>query len=592
MTKVDALRAEMAKLNYDAYIIPSSDPHQSEYVADFYKARTWISDFTGSMANAIVTKNHAGVWTDARYFLQAEQELENSPFVLHKMLVQASSEHFDWLVENTAEGSTVGCDGMLFTVGQIRSLEAKLATKNIRLEYTEDLIAKVWKEGRAAIAQKRIFEHDVKYAGRTRSQKLASVRVKMKTQNADFHLISTLDDIGWLFNLRGYDVACNPVFYAYAVVGHDAAWLFINGKKVSTELRNTLETDGINVMPYDDISKFLEKIDNEKTISIDINATSIFLYNKIKNKKIVEGDNIPMLLKAIKNEVETANIRNAMVKDGVALTKAFRWLEQTLPKRSVSEAEFAVKLSFFRSRQALYYGESFDAIVGYKGNGAIIHYRPEEGKCAQIENNGVLLVDSGGQYQDGTTDITRTIALSEPTAEEKKAYTLVLKGHISLAMAKFPAGTKGIQLDTLARQHLWQHGLNYGHGTGHGVGCFMNVHEPQQGFVSGINARGTTVHEVGMLSSNEPGYYKENAFGIRIENLMIVKNAEKINDVQFLDFENVTYFPIDTRLIEKSLFLPHERQWLNDYHALVLEKLLPQLSPAEQGWLKRKCKKF
>jgi Xaa-Pro aminopeptidase len=542
------------------------------------------------MANFVATKNHAGLWTDARYFIQAEQELGGSEVTLHKMLVQGAPEHLTWIADNLPENSRVGCDGMLFTVGQVRSMEQLFKAKNIVLEYTEDIVKDIWTEDRPKVPQTRIFEHKVEYAGKTRSEKIVAVRQKMLIQKADYHLISTLDDVAWTFNLRGRDVECNPVFYAYAVIGNEQSFLFIDGRKVSGELRKQLEADNIVIKTYDDISAFVSKIPADKSILLDIHTTSIFLYNKIKNAKIVEGDTIPLGLKAIKNETEIIGTRNAMVKDGVALTRAFRWLESTVKKRTISEVEFAEKLAYFRSKQALYFGESFDAIVGYKGNGAIIHYRPENGKCAFIENEGILLVDSGGQYEDGTTDITRTIVFSEPSDEQKKAYTAVLKGHIGLASLKFPAGTKGVQMDILARMHLWQHGLNYGHGTGHGVGCFMNVHEPPQGFTTGAGTRGSAVHEVGMLSSNEPGYYKTNEFGIRIENLFFVRKAEENEGTQYLDFETVTYFPIDTRLIDKKMLTPSEKKWFNDYHKMVIEKLSPALNSAENAWLLRKCK--
>jgi Xaa-Pro aminopeptidase len=589
-SRLAALRSAMKNHNYDAYIIPSSDAHQSEYVANYYKARTWISGFTGSMGNAIVLHDHAGIWTDARYFIQAEQELNSSEVTMHKMLVQGAPEHISWLVENLKEGSRVGCNGLLFTVAQLEDIQASFAKKNITLDYTEDLIEKIWTEDRPKVSQSRIFEHDVIYAGKSRTEKLGEIRAKMKMKKADFHLISTLDDVCWTFNLRGTDVECNPVFYAYAIIANDAAYLFIDGKKVSKELREKLEKEGVLLQNYSVISTFLEKISQNQSILIDTSNTSIFLFNKIKNAKIIEGETIPLGLKAIKNEVEINNIRNAMTKDGVALTRAFRWLESTVKKRSVSEVEFASKLAYFRSKQALYFGESFNAIVGYKGNGAIIHYHPEEGKCANIENNGVLLIDSGGQYQDGTTDITRTITFSAPSDEQKKAYTLVLKGHISLAMLKFPAGTRGIQMDTVARMHLWQHGLNYGHGTGHGVGCFLNVHEPPQGFITGLGSRGTLPHEVGMLSSNEPGYYKPNEFGIRIENLLLVQKAEMNEGIQFYDFETVTYFPIDTQLIDKKLLTASDKKWFNEYHQMVFERLSPHVTSAEKSWLQKKCR--
>lgn len=588
--RLAALRSRLTAHQIDAYIIPSSDAHQSEYVAAHYQSREWITGFTGSMGTAVATHDFAGLWVDSRYFIQAESELANSEWSLQKMKVQGAAEHINWLADNLSAGATVGLDGRLFTIGQIRSIESTFATKQIKLVYDLDLISEIWTEDRPAVPRKTIFEHEIQFAGATVSEKLTQIRAKMAQHHADYHLISTLDDIGWTFNLRGYDVACNPVFYAFAVIGKADATLFVDGKKLSPAIKQYAAKNDITIQPYDGVNRFLTQLDAQQRILIDANTTSVFLYNKIKNAAIVEGDTIPIYLKAIKNDTEIAGTKNAMVKDGVALLRAFRWIEREIKKRSIAETEVAKKLAYFRSRMPLYYGESFDAIVGYKGNGAIVHYRPEEGKCAMIENNGVLLIDSGGQYLDGTTDITRTIVFGTPSTEQKTAYTLVLKGHIALACAKFPQGTKGVQLDTLARMFLWQHGLNYGHGTGHGVGCFMNVHEPPQGFITGLASRGTIPHEIGMLSSNEPGYYKTGEYGIRIENLVFVVPFKANEGTTYHQFDTVTLFPIDTTLIDKTLMSPAEKKWLNEYHSKVFEALCPQLNPAEINWLKRKCK--
>ncbi|MEY4902350.1 MAG: hypothetical protein RLZZ292_165 [Bacteroidota bacterium] len=589
-TALASLRKKLSEHHFAAYIIPSSDPHQSEYVAEHWKSRRWISGFTGSMGNAVVTLDHAGVWTDSRYFLQAEKELPKNEFALHKLKVQGAAEHVEWLAETLPEGSVVGCDGKLFTVGQLRSMQKTLGAKGISVEYTKDLIGECWKKNRPSLPDNPIFEHDVKFAGRTRPQKLAQVREKMAEQDADFHLISTLDDIAWLYNIRGTDVESNPLAIFYAIVGRDTAYLFVREHKVPADIRKNLETDGVTVKDYDSVVSFLEVLSSETSILIDKQTTSIFLFNKIKNASVVYGDTPSTLMKAIKNETEIGHIRNAMIKDGVALTKAIMWLEATLPQRGIKETEIAQKLIECRGTQEGYYGESFDAIVGYKGNGAIIHYKPEEKTCATVRPSGILLLDSGGQYLDGTTDITRTFALSRPTAEQKKCYTLVLRGHIGLAMLQFPHGTKGVQMDILARQPLWEQALNYGHGTGHGVGFFLNVHEPPQGIITGIAARGTTVHEVGMLSSNEPGFYKVGEFGIRIENLILVRETVKNEYGQFLNFETVTLFPIETKLIDKKLLEKRELAWLNAYHEEVYEKLSPRLNEEEKAWLKEKCK--
>jgi Xaa-Pro aminopeptidase len=414
----------------------------------------------------------------------------------------------------------------------------------------------------------------------------------MKEKGADFHLVSTLDDIGWTLNLRGSDVDCNPVFIAYLVIAKDKCYLFIEPSQVPDDLKAQLNQENIFIKNYDTIADFLSQLTEKQSIAIDTSNLNFDLFNTIKKANVVEIETFSVLMKAMKNKTEMKYIREVMVKDGVALVKAFRWLEETLAQRAVSEYETASMIAQFRSDQPNYYGESFSAIIGYQSNGAINHYHPMPDNSAMIQREGMLLLDSGGQYLDGTTDITRTIALSTPTAEQKRNFTLVLKGHIGIAMLKFPAGTKGVQMDILARMHLWQYGLNFGHGTGHGVGFFMNVHEPPQGIVPGLNARGTTPHALGMLTSNEPGFYKDGEYGIRIENLVLCVEAEKTDFAQFYKFETVTLFPIDTTLIDTSLLTRSEKVWFNAYHKRVNQKLSPYLNDAEKAWLKEKCQKI
>ncbi len=587
--RLAALRSQMNLHGLDAYIVPSSDPHQSEYVAERWQARTWISGFTGSMGYVVVTPEHAGVWTDSRYFLQCETEIKNTEFALHKQGVQGAPEHLDWLLENVPLGKKIGCDGSLFSVEQIRGMKRIFAKKNIELVTNLDLFDAIWND-RPSLPTNEIFEHETRFSGQNRTQRIEAIRVKMREKNANFNLISTLDDIGWTLNLRGSDVECNPVFVAYLVVGLEKTHLFIDPKKVPDDLKLVLKNDNILIEKYENIGHFLAQLVDNQTIIIDADNANFQLFNSIVQAKIIESATFSIAMKAIKNEVEIGHIRNVMVKDGVALVKAFRWLEHALDERPVSEYELASMLAQFRSDQVGYFGESFAAIVGYKSNGAIIHYRPMPETCAMIKKDGILLVDSGGQYQDGTTDITRTITLGEPTDEEKTNFTLVLRGHVALAEVQFPAGTKGVQLDILARIPLWQNGLNYGHGTGHGVGFFMNVHEPPQGIVPALNARGKTIHEVGMLTSNEPGFYKEGAYGIRIENLILAKESVKTDFGQFLNFETVTLFPIDTRLVTPSVLGQEGKIWLNKYHERVFEKLSPLLDAAETAWLKEKCR--
>jgi Xaa-Pro aminopeptidase len=529
------------------------------------------------------------VWTDSRYYTQCDIQLAGTEFELHKQVVQGAPEHVDWLADTIAKGGQIGCDSQLFSVAQIRAMQAKFDKKGIKLTTNADLITPIWKN-RPALPTAAIFEHEAHFAGKTRGEKLADIRVKMTEHGANYHLVTTLDDIGWTLNLRGSDVECNPVFIAYLVIGLESCSLFVDRSKLSETLKNTLIAEGIVVHKYEAIDDYLSKLTAQDTIVMDDGNANFTLFSSIKHAKIVEEQTFSVMMKAVKNPTEQNFIRQVMVKDGVALTKAFMWLERTLDEKTVTEYEVASMIAQFRSDQPHYYGESFDAIIGYKDNGAIMHYKPEVDSSATIEKSGMLLLDSGGQYADGTTDITRTISLDgKPTATQKRDFTLVLKGHIGLAMLKFPAGTKGIQMDILARQHLWQYGLNFGHGTGHGVGFFMNVHEPPQGFVTGWNARGKTEQVAGMLTSNEPGLYKVGEYGIRIENLVLVVPAEETEFGQFFTFETVTVFPMDLNLVDAALLTKVEKQWLNAYQKRVYKALSPHLNAVEKAWLKAKC---
>jgi Xaa-Pro aminopeptidase len=592
--RLAVLRQRLKSQELDAYIVPTGDPHSSEYPADKWKSRDWIAPFTGSMGYAVITHQHAQIWTDSRYFLQCEAELQGTEFVLCRQKAQGAPEHVDWLVENLETGSRIGGAGSMFSVSQVRAMQAAFGKKSMDFVTGSDLIADIRIElGQLpTLLDNPIFEHPVKFAGKSRTDKIADVRAKMKAVGANLHLVSTLDDIGWLLNLRGSDVECNPVFVAYLLVGTSRCDLFINPNQLPDDLKQSLEAKKIFVQPYNSIGQKLSNLSSKDAIAVDAGTLNFELYSHIRGAKIIEAETWSSGMKAVKNTTEQAYLRKVMVKDGVALTKAFMWLEKALTERTVTEYEMASMIAQFRSDQADYFGESFHAIIGYQANGALNHYRPDAQNSAEIERKGILLLDSGGQYADGTTDITRTLSLDgKPTDEQKRNFTLVLKGHISLAMVQFPEGTKGIQLDTLARMHLWQQGLNYGHGTGHGVGFFMNVHEPPQGFTPLLSARGTTPHVVGMYSSNEPGFYKEGEFGIRIENLMLVQNGVKTDFGQFLVFETITLFPIDTTLVDVKLLSKEERTWLNQYHASVYKKLAPKLNEYEKAWLKAKCQK-
>lgn len=587
--RLAALRLNMKAENIAAFIVPSSDPHQSEYLASHWQFRQWITGFTGSAGVFFITETHAGLSTDSRYFIQAEEELSTNEVVLHKQKIAHAPQVIPWLIEHLNTGDTIGIDPQLFSIAQINNYKKQLADTGLSLQFSSDLIKKTWVD-RPSLPNDKIFDFDVSYAGSSRLEKINKIRAKMQEDRIDYHLITTLDDIAWIFNIRGSDIESNPVAMAYAVIGKDTALLFAEEEKFESSLLHQLHAEGISVRPYLSISSYLEVLGEQERVLLAPGKTNAYLYDSIKSAQIIRGDTISTAMKAIKHPVEVEHIKAAMLKDGVALTRLFRWLETTLQDRSVKETEVATQLAQFRKEQGDYHGESFSAIVGYQGNGAIVHYRAQEATCADILPEGILLLDSGGQYLNGTTDITRTIALSPPTDIQKRDYTLVLKGHISLATLRFPHGTRGNQMEVLARRPLWQYGLNYGHGTGHGVGFFLNVHEGPQALSPANKGKAAEVFEAGMFTSNEPGFYKTGEYGIRIENLVLCVEDQETEFGKFLKFETLSLFPIDTTLIDFSLLTKEEVQWLNDYHAEVFEKLSPLLSQAESRWLQEKCK--
>ena len=588
--RLTAAQAFLKKEGLNAYIQPSSDNHQSEYVADKFKVRTWLSGFTGSMGIAVITEKAGYLWADSRYFLQAETELSGSDWQLKKQKLQASAEHIVDLAEELPANARVGCDGNLFSVAEVNQIKKAFKKKNIELVTKSDLATAIWSDRpKAPVAP--VFVHPEIYAGVSASEKINLVRSKIVADGATHLIVSALDEICWLLNLRGSDVECNPVFYAYVVLDASSVHLFIDSTKLDATVSAYLKSINVDILPYSSINSFISEL-FPVTDKVEIDATTMaFSLNNIvpQGVEIIERTSHISQLKAVKNPVEITNTRHAMLKDGVALAKAFVWFEKTLEHRTVSEYEFASMIAQYRSEQAHYYGESFDAIVGYKSNAAIVHHRPDNKNSAVIANEGMLLIDSGGQYADGTTDITRTICLSAPTSEQKLHYTLVLKGHIALATAIFLQGTRGIQLDMLARHPLWQNGLNYGHGTGHGVGFFLNVHEPPQGFAPAMGTRGTAPHELGMITSNEPGFYKEGSHGIRIENLLLCVPHAVNNFGTWYAFETLTLFPIATNLIDKSLMTSQELLWLNNYNARVYNALSDYLTGDEKEWLKKAC---
>jgi Xaa-Pro aminopeptidase len=578
----------MKQAGFRAYIIPSSDPHQGEYVANHWKARAWISGFTGSAGTAALTIDEAGVWTDSRYFIQGEEELKSSPFDLHKVYNQGSPQYIDWIILRCTAGDTVACDGRLFSKKQLSSFERRLKKHDIKLDSNTDLISDVWKD-RPRLPSSPIFPLDISYAGVSRASKLKRIRSKMDEAKTQFHLISTLDDIAWIFNIRGKDITYNPVAYAYALIGKTKSTIFIDPAKVDSDLHKVLGQDNIDIQPYAEIWKALNNLEEKSSILIDSSTLSYALYAAINSSDIVDKPLPSIYMKAIKNEVEIQHFRNVMEKDGVALLRFYMWLEENI-NSGLTEYDLVQKIAEFRSLGEGYQSESFGAIVGYKGNGAIVHYSPSQTNSATIMPTGVLLIDSGGQYIDGTTDITRTISLGDTTKEEKDAYTRVLKGNIALDRAIFPEGTLGVQLDTLARVALWENKLNFLHGTGHGIGFFLNVHEGPQGFHPGIASRSKNSIDEHMVTTNEPGYYEAGKFGIRIENCLLTIKAGSSNSGSFLKFETITLFPIDTQLIEHSLLTKEEVKWINSYHEIVLERLTPYLNEEEKKWIEAKCK--
>lgn len=587
--RIQTLREVLQERQLDALLISGSDPHQSEYVAERWKERQWFSGFTGSAGTLLVTHNHAGLWTDSRYFIQAEQELAGTGVQLHRQGVPYAPEHLGWLRDNLPPGSRVGVDFSVFSIAQVRHVRSVLP--ELQVIDASGIVDEAWSE-RPEAPKAHVFDFSTFYAGESRSEKLSRLRKTMTVGNVDVLLLSALDDIAWLFNLRGKDVDCNPVFYAYALVGNSDATLFLQPGKMPEALEALLRKEGVQVKAYEELHAVLTALPSNQRIGIDPQQLNAQIYQSLPSEACVEQPSPVQAMKACKNTTEVEHLRNAMRKDGVALLRLFRWLEATLPGRGVSEVEVAQKLDALRAEQAEYHGESFAAIVGYAGNGAIVHYHAEEGRCAELRPEGILLLDSGGQYTDGTTDITRTIALGPVTAHQKRHFTRVLQGHIDLAMAHFPQGTTGVQLDVLARMPLWMEGLNYGHGTGHGVGFFLNVHEGPQGITPAANPKGTTPLEPGMICSNEPGFYLPDEYGIRIENLVLVREVRQTDFGQFLDWETLTLFPIDASLIDASLLSQEQLRWLNDYHARVYAELAPLLNPEERNWLQLQTAKL
>lgn len=584
--RIAALRAHIAQEQIQAFIIPSTDPHLSEYVAPHWQSREWISGFTGSAGTVVVTAKDAGLWTDSRYFLQAARQLEGTCITLYKEMLPETPNIPEFLSAHLQEGDCVGIDGKMFSAEEVEHLQKELKKSGIRIKSIADPIQLLWTD-RPAMPLAPAFVYDTKYAGMSFTEKLPAVRQAMEAAGADSLLVSALDEIAWLLNIRGNDVHCNPVVVSYLLIEKDKVNYFVQPQKVTPELTEYFNVNGISVHPYEEIGDYLNSF-NAHSILMNPAKTNYAIYSAIRpGCLIINGASPVALLKAIRNKQEIAGIHAAMQRDGVALVKFLKWLDEAVPAGKETEISVDKKLHTFRAAQPLYMGESFDTIAGYKEHGAIVHYEATPETDVTLKSEGFLLLDSGAQYLDGTTDITRTIALGPLTEEEKTDYTLILKGHIALAMAVFPEGTRGAQLDVLARMPIWKERMNYLHGTGHGVGHFLNVHEGPQSIRMNENP---VALQPGMVTSNEPGVYKAGSHGIRTENLVLTVPAGEGMFGKYLKFETLTLCPICRKGIIKELLTAEEIGWLNDYHRTVYEKLSPDLNNDEREWLKEACK--
>ena len=571
--RLTALRAEIKKLGVDAWYISGTDPHSSEYLPKRWETREYIAGFTGSYGLVAVTLDKAALWTDSRYFLQAAEELEGTGIEMQKLRVPDAVSPDNWLSQNLPAGSKVGLDAQSLTVEAFRSLQKGFLKKDIKLVETPDLFEAIWKD-RPAVPNDKVFELDGKYAGAARPEKQQRIAAELATFGADIHVVSMLDELAWLYNLRGSDVPYNPVFTAFALIGENKSVLFVDAGKIDSELKLRLEADGVELKDYSSFYNYLAEI-NGKTIFIDPSSLNFAAYSALARKnELVEGTSLLAIQKAIKNETELKGFKSAMKKDGVALLECLYWLKETIGKETITDFEFGEKLAEFRAKQAGFKGESFPPIVGYKSRGAIVHLHVGADDALPLDADGVVLFDSGGQYIDGTTDITRTVALGAVSDQFKTDFTLTLKGMIGLTQAKFPYGVKGCHLDILARQALWENGMNYGHGTSHGVGHFLNVHEGPMAIRLEYNEN---LILPGQVLSNEPAFYREGQYGLRTENMMVCVERETTEFGRFLGFDTLTLCPIDTSLVKVDLLTDKERKWINDYHQWVNKELKPLL---------------
>jgi Xaa-Pro aminopeptidase len=586
------LREVMKAQGIDACLIPGTDPHLGENISDHWKIVQWLSGFTGSAATIIVTKSFAGLWTDPRYFLQAERQLEGTGFEMMRLGGMDSIPVNKWLQSNLKKGGILAFDGRLVSAGSFRQMKDALQAKQIVFSTDTDLSDGLW-ENRPPLSDSVAFEHTIEFSGVTREVKLETVREEMTMRNTSYHLLNSPEDIMWLLNIRAADVRYSPLLLCRALIGTDQVLLFADENKLPFRLSHEFDRLGIVILPYDEINPVLSSLLPGSSILLSPEDTSVSISDSIPgNIEIREDISIPSRLKAVKNETERENLCQVMIKDGIALTRFFLWLEKNVGAGNITEESAARKVTELRLQQTNCTGDSFAPIVAYNDHGALPHYSYADNPVTTFLKEGVLLVDSGGQYLDGTTDITRCIALGKPSQEMRNDFTLALKGMIAVASACFPHGTKGSQLDILARKALWDRGINFGHGTGHGVGFFLNVHEGPPAISPSAGSKFNLPLEKGMVVSDEPGIYREGKYGFRTENLLLVEENMRSEFGLFLKFETLTLCYIDITLVERSLLDDSEISWLNGYHRLVFEKLSVFLNEEERIWLKCKTREI
>lgn len=586
---LEALREAMRRVNVSAVIIPGTDPHQSEYVNPHWKVRDWVTGFTGSNGTAVVTLDAAGLWTDSRYFLQAADQLQDSGFDLHKEDIPGEATITEWLADQLQENEILAVDGRLFTINKANELEDFCGANGLRFATDFAPADSIW-NNRPARPMSQAFVHELCYTGESAESKINKVLGEVEAMGADAIFLPALDEIAWTLNIRGADVECNPLVVSYLYLSRNKKVLFVDAEKIDNTVAAHLNEVGVEMMPYDDVQSYLKKeINTDTTILLDPNQVSDTLARAMECYKIYAKSPVAPL-KAIKNDVQIAGIHKAMERDGAALVRLWKWIEENVANGEIKETDVADKAMEVRSVSELYRGESFGMIAGYKEHGAIVHYSAKPETASTLKAEGLLLVDTGGQYLDGTTDITRTMSLGNPTESERHDYTLVLRGHLAIGRAKFPVGTRGCQLDALARIYQWNEMMTYLHGTGHGVGHFLGVHEGPQNIR--MNENPTTL-KVGMITSNEPGLYKAGKYGIRTENLVLTIPAgtsEEFGD--FLQFETLTLFPYDINLIDTAMLTSEEIAQVNAYHKEVRTRLMPYLNEAEAAWLEARTKEI